>query len=117
GAVHPRIDEAIAALERLYQEAGRHADRVTLAERQLDAGRGAPAELRARIARIARHDLGDHDRAFDELEEALRLEPTHAGAIAELEAVLAEEGEGTEAKERRARAATLLEPVYLKRAD
>ncbi len=114
---HPRIDDATAALEKLYQGSGRHTDRITLAERQLEAGRGKPADVRTQIARIAHQDLHDHERAFDELEEALKADPTHPGAIAEVERYLGEEGAGVEAKGRRARAAGMLEHVYLQRAD
>lgn len=110
-------DRAITALEALYKEAGRHADRIGLAERQLEAGRGDGADLHTRIARIAHADQGDHDRAFDELEEALRIDATFAPAIEEVESYLQEKGDGNEVKDRRARAAAMLEPVYLRRAD
>jgi tetratricopeptide (TPR) repeat protein len=53
------------------------------------------------------------NRAFDELEEALEIERQHEGAIGELERLLTEAPEA----EHRARAATILEPVYLIRAD
>ncbi len=104
---------AVEALERLYQEEARWADLVALYERQIDAGQPQPADLRVKIASVAARRIGDVPRAFEELERALEVERQHTGAIAELEALLAE---GAEA-EHRARAARMLEPVYLLRAD
>lgn len=104
---------AIAALRTLYAEQERWADSIALYQRELDARLGNPAELRVEMARVLAGRLGDVPRALDELEEALALDRHYEPAIAELERVL---GEGTDA-EQRARAATLLEPVYLARAD
>jgi golgin subfamily B member 1 len=122
--------EATRALEKLYAHGERHTELVALYERQLGEGAPpaadgsvvAPADLRVRIARVARRELGDWPRAFDELAEALAAEPAHAGAVAELEEILGQdgglEGDGAEeTAERRARAGEMLEPVYLRRAD
>ena len=104
---------AITALEKLYREAGRYADLIELYERELDGGVGKAADLRARIARIAREHTGDLTRAFDELGEALSVDPAHEGAVTELEGLL----EGSSDPEHKARAGEMLEPVYLRRAD
>ncbi|HVY44578.1 MAG TPA: tetratricopeptide repeat protein, partial [Minicystis sp.] len=105
--------KAIAALEELYREAGRWPDLIALHERQLDGGLGAAADLRVAVATIAREHTGDVDRAFDELGEALASDPSHAGAVRELERLL----ETSEDPDHRARAGEMLEPVYLRRAD
>ncbi len=106
-------DDAIKALETLYTAVGRHSDLVTLYERQIDAKRGNEGDLRVKIAAVAVRSLNDPERAFEELEQALGKERRHEGAIQELERLLAEASQ----PEHRARAAELLEPVYLARAD
>lgn len=107
-ALEPRAAEA---LEALYLEAGRHGDRVALYERQIDAGLGAPADVRVKIATAAIEHTADVPRAFDELEAALAADPGHAGAVALLEKLLA-----SSEPEHAARAGEMLEPVYLRRA-
>jgi tetratricopeptide (TPR) repeat protein len=106
-------DDAIAALETLYTAVGRYSDLVSLYERQIDAKRGNPGDLRVKIATVAVRHLNDPERAFEELEHALGKERRHEGAIQELERLLTEAPQ----PEQRARAAELLEPVYLARAD
>ncbi|HEX4337856.1 MAG TPA: tetratricopeptide repeat protein [Polyangiaceae bacterium] len=105
--------QAVDALESLYGSEERWEDLVGLYERQLDAPRSPAAELRVKIARVAARHLKDAPRAFDELEAALEIDRQHEGAILELERVLATD----EDPEQRARAATLLEPIYLVRSD
>jgi tetratricopeptide (TPR) repeat protein len=104
---------ALDALETLYTAVGRWADLIRLYERQLDGNGAQKPELHVSIARVAARQQGDVERAFDELTQALKLERQHAGAITELERLLLEAPE----PEQRARAAELLEPVYLLRAD
>ncbi|HVR18609.1 MAG TPA: hypothetical protein VMS65_02895, partial [Polyangiaceae bacterium] len=106
-------DEALAALETLYTAVERHSDLVALYERQIDAKPGNSGDLRVKIATVAVRRLNDPERAFEELEQALGKERRHEGAISELERLLAE----AQQPEHRARAAELLEPVYLARAD
>jgi golgin subfamily B member 1 len=109
-----QVDErATSKLELLYRKAERHRDLVALYERMLEASGADPAELRVKIARLARGPLEDMPRAFDELSEALALESAHPGAVAELESVLDSQESSSED---RARAAEMLEPVYLKQA-
>ncbi|HVY26926.1 MAG TPA: tetratricopeptide repeat protein [Polyangiaceae bacterium] len=105
--------EALSALEALYTSESMWVELVGLYERQLDAKLGDPAELHVAIARVAARHQNNVGRAFDELESALSVERQHEGAIAELERLVAEGPDPVE----RARAAALLEPVYLLRAD
>ncbi|HEY3495662.1 MAG TPA: tetratricopeptide repeat protein, partial [Polyangiaceae bacterium] len=106
-------DAVLTALEGLYQGVERWQDLTGLYERQINAGRGNAADLRVKIAQVVSRHLRDQERAFEELEQALGADRGHEGAIAELERLL----EQAEAPEHRARAAELLEPVYLQRAD
>lgn len=105
--------EAITALETLYQKEERYADLIGLYERQLFGKVGVPADLHVKIATIAHKHTGDTSRAFDELGSALSFDPSHAGAVATLEELLAT----SESDEHKARAGEMLEPVYLRRAD
>jgi golgin subfamily B member 1 len=105
--------EALTALEALYTSEGMWVELVGLYERQLDAKLGEPAALHVAIARVASRHQNNVGRAFDELESALGAERQHEGAIAELERLVNDAPDPQE----RARAAALLEPVYLLRAD
>ncbi len=102
---------AIEALENLYAVEERWSELVELYQRQLESS--DTPELHVKIANISGKHQNDAPRAFDELERALELERQHEGAIAELERLMEEAPEA----EWRARAAGLLEPVYLLRAD
>ncbi|MCE7890335.1 MAG: hypothetical protein DYH12_11650 [Sorangiineae bacterium PRO1] len=104
---------AIEALEGLYALEERWQDLVDLHRRQLDAGQGKPADLHVKMARVLAQRMQEVPRAFDELEEALGSEKQHEGAIGELERLMSGGGDA----EHRARAAAILEPVYLLRAD
>lgn len=104
---------AVSALEKLYGDVSQWRELISLYERQLDAKIGSASDLHVSIARVAARHQNDLARAFDELESALSADRQHEGVIAELERILAEARE----PEHRARAAALLEPVYLLRAD
>jgi len=104
---------AVSALETLYAAVSAWGELIALYERQLQAKVGTAADLRVSIAKVAAHHQQDLGRAFDELEIALAADRQHAGVIAELERILADASE----PEHRARAAALLEPVYLLRSD
>ncbi|HEY4160017.1 MAG TPA: hypothetical protein VGM29_18020, partial [Polyangiaceae bacterium] len=104
---------ALGALEKLYTAVAQWGDLISLYERQIDSSIGKPADLHVNIARVAAREQNDLGRAFDELDAALAIDPKHAGVIAELERILADVQE----PEHRARAAALLEPVYLSRSD
>ena len=105
--------EALTALEALYTAESMWGELVALHERQLDAKLGDRAALHVAIARVASRFQLDIGRAFDELEAALSADRQHEGAIAELERLVTEAPDPIE----RARAAALLEPVYLLRSD
>ncbi|MEN9580662.1 MAG: hypothetical protein RJA70_3671, partial [Pseudomonadota bacterium] len=85
---------------------------IELFQRQLSSSADA-ASLHVKIARVAAENLNDSFRAFDELEAALRADVQHAGAILELEKLMVAPGDA----EQHGRAAMLLEPIYLARAD
>ncbi|HKO52522.1 MAG TPA: tetratricopeptide repeat protein [Polyangiaceae bacterium] len=104
---------AVSALETLYGAVSSWPELIALYERQLHGKIGNAADLRVAIAKVAAHQQRDLGRAFDELETALSADRQHAGVISELERILAEAQE----PEHRARAAALLEPVYLSRSD
>jgi tetratricopeptide (TPR) repeat protein len=104
-------EEAAAALEPLYDDASRLSDLAALYERQIEAGAGRNADLRVKAARVALR-MDDVARAFDELAAALDADPSHAGAVTILEDLLR-----GEALELRARAAEILEQVYLRRGE
>ena len=104
---------AIEALEALYTQEERHSDLVELYQRQIDGDVGNPVLLRVMMARVFATRLADVPRALDELEAALESDRHNETAIAELEKLLAEGSD----PEVRARAASLLEPIYLARAD
>ncbi|HYJ10221.1 MAG TPA: hypothetical protein VEX18_14460, partial [Polyangiaceae bacterium] len=105
--------EALTALEALYTAESMWVELVSLYERQLDHKLGDPADLHVAIARVASRHQNNVGRAFDELESALTAQKQHEGAIAELERLVSDAPDPVE----RARAAALLEPVYLLRAD
>ncbi len=105
--------DAIEALEGLYTSEASWPELIALHQRQLDAGVGDPALLHVKIAQVAAKRMQDLHRAFDEFEAALEIEKQHEPAIKGLEELLSESKE----VEFRARAASLLEPVYLIRAD
>ncbi|HEY3235290.1 MAG TPA: tetratricopeptide repeat protein, partial [Polyangiaceae bacterium] len=104
---------AIQALEALYREVERWDSLIQLYERQLDAGLGNSPDLHVKIAKVAGQNQGDMLRAFADLEQALEIDRQYAGAVAELERMQ----ESAPEAEQRARAAQLLEPVYLVRSD
>jgi tetratricopeptide (TPR) repeat protein len=104
---------AVAALERLYAQAERWEDLVGLDERQI-AAPGVSAERKAllhhALGTVLERRLHEIDRAFDQYAAALAIDPKHAATVASLEALMA-------AREHGARAAEMLEPVYLARLD
>jgi tetratricopeptide (TPR) repeat protein len=105
--------QAIAALERLYAQAERWEDLVALFERQIVAPGASPerkAALHHALATVLEQRMRDYDRAFDEYAAALAIDPKHPHTVASLEALMSQRDHG-------ARAAEMLEPVYLARLD
>jgi tetratricopeptide (TPR) repeat protein len=107
------VPDALSELERLYQNKERWRDLIALYERQLDQTGASAPDLHVRIAVVARERMDDIDRAFEEIDAALRSDGQHGGAIGELEALL-RHGKNPQY---RARAAEMLEPVYQKRGN
>jgi len=105
--------DAVAALERLYAQADRWDDLVSLFERQI----GAPgvsnerkAALHHALGTVLERRTGEIERAFDEFAAALEIDPRHPQTVASLEELMGQ-------REHAARAAEMLEPVYLARLD
>lgn len=107
----PGDAEAVAALDALYVELRRWDDLVNLLERRLerDLSRDQDIELRFRLAEIQRIELANRERALEYLGQVLEREPDHAPSIQILQDLL-------EDPEARMTAATLLEPVYIRRS-
>lgn len=99
--------EALAALDRLYQQEGRWAALAELLERRIALGPETEelAALSFRLGRVQEQHLDDRERAVELYRETLILMPEHEGAQEALEGLLADpEVGGT--------AAAILEPVY-----
>jgi golgin subfamily B member 1 len=105
--------EAVSALERLYAQAERWDDLVSLMRRQIEAP-DVPAErkgaLHHALGDVLEGRLHDVDGAFDEYAAALAIDPLHPQTVASLESLMAR-------RDHAARAAGMLEPVYLARLD
>jgi golgin subfamily B member 1 len=106
-------DRALAALERLYSDTKRFDDLIALYERQIGVDGVEPARkaaLHHALGVVLEKELKDVDRAFDQYDAALRIDPQHEGTIASLEGLMQDPEEA-------ARAAERLESVYLARLD
>ena len=81
--------DALAALSRLFESAGRHAElHDTLqAEVDLTSDPKTRAALRFRMAELLRGPLNEPERAIAAYEAALEDDPAHAGCLAALEAI------------------------------
>jgi tetratricopeptide (TPR) repeat protein len=105
--------KAIEALERLYAQAERWSDLIALYERQI-AAPGTSNERRAALhhalATVLEKRTGEVDRAFEEYAAALAIDPKHPQTVASVEVLMGQ-------REHAARAAEMLEPVYLARLD
>lgn len=108
--------DALAALERLYSATERWDDLVALYERQIAAPDVAPArkaELHHLHGSVLEKRLKEIDRAFDEYAAALAIDAQHPATVASLEALMQERSSHAVT----ARAAEMLEAVYLTRLD
>ncbi|HEY2517610.1 MAG TPA: tetratricopeptide repeat protein [Polyangiaceae bacterium] len=105
-------DVAILALERLYTDSARWDDLVALHEREIGAAvsPARKADLHFLLGRVQERRLGNYDEAFGQYEAALRVDGTHAATAEALETLMAERAHA-------ARAAEMLEGVYLARLD
>ncbi len=104
---------AITALERLYARSERWEDLVGLYERQIaapSASNERKAALHHALGSTLEQRVNEVERAFDEYAAALAIDPKHPQTVASLEALMGHREHG-------ARAAEMLEPVYLARLD
>ncbi len=107
----PGDGQAVEALDALYTELRRWDDLVNLLERRLerDLTHDQDIELRFRLANIQRVELVNRERALEYLGQVLERDPDHAESIKILQDLLDD-------PEARMTAATLLEPVYIRRS-
>lgn len=105
--------KAVLALDRLYLENERYDDLIAMIQRRIDEGDGNIPDLRVKLAAVCAERQGDVERGLDELEQALGDDSQHEGAVQLLERL-----KGTvEDLVLKGRLASLLEPVYMVRAD
>ena len=105
--LRPGDADAVAALDRLYTDAGRWPDLTGLLARLLDSGMSErqAVTIRFRLAELEADRLHDNEKALEHLAAVLRGSADHSGAIALLERMLDDVAvQGA--------AADLLEPVY-----
>ncbi|MEI7893010.1 MAG: hypothetical protein WCI05_07960, partial [Myxococcales bacterium] len=105
--------EAITALERLYTVTERWDDLMALFERQIGLDGTEPtrkAELLHALGTVLEKRLHEVDRAFEQYAAALAIDPQHGPTVASLEELM-------EDRLHSARAAEMLEAVYLARLD
>src|SRR5262249_47330119 len=104
--------QALHALGRLYEAAGRWADLREVLIRELTLCEDQPARLALmhRLATLAEDKLGRLEVAVERWQDILALEPADGKAIAGMERALADEG-------RKLKAAEVLEPIYHARGD
>ncbi len=105
--------DAISALETLYEKRERFDDLGSMIQRRIDERDGDVATLRVQLASVAAEKQGEIDRGLDELEQALQEDTQHDGAVRLLEKLRGQIEDPTQ----RGRLASLLEPVYMVRAD
>jgi tetratricopeptide (TPR) repeat protein len=111
--IAPTERDAALALDRLYTRAERWGDLARLLDDLLRRGALAERDLvgiRFRLAEIEQDRRGDREAALDQLRLVLGEDPDHPGAIEMLEGMLTDTAV-------QGQAAELLEPVYAARAD
>ncbi|WP_394820879.1 tetratricopeptide repeat protein [Pendulispora albinea] len=105
-------DTAFLALERLYTATERWDDLISLYEGRI--AKGPPGEVKAglhhKLGEVYETRLGEHHRAFDQYEAALSFDSRHPATVASLEGLMGDRAHA-------ARAAEMLEHVYLARHD
>jgi tetratricopeptide (TPR) repeat protein len=109
----PEDDQALEMLARLYEQQGRHRDRLEIVERRLVLRKPKDAEravLLKQIAKLLEGPLGDPAGALERWREVLERAPGDAEALGAIERFVAPETEGS----LRLAAAQTLEPVYEK---
>lgn len=104
---------AVMALDQLYRTQERWDALILLLQRQLDRTNADRPRLLVAIAEVYASYIGDLARSLDEIEQALEIERFYAPAVELVERLLST----TNDPEQKARAAALVEPVYLARGD
>lgn len=115
----PANRRAVAALERIFRNAGRWSDLADLlAGRLADAEGAERAALTFQLARVLEEHLDRPDEALERYAQALAIDPDHDDTLAAIERLL-ETRDGDDEGDRalRARACDILEPVYERRGD
>lgn len=124
-ALEPQNDLAVRALDKLYASESRFRDLATLLRKRLEAATGHDAVvLKLRLAALYLDRLDEPSAALAELEELLEGEPRNNDARELTERILNAPGsaaapasDDSAASPLRARAAEVLERVYLARDD
>jgi tetratricopeptide (TPR) repeat protein len=107
----PEDTSALETLSRLYEQQGRHQDRLEILERRLALAKGAArAELLRQVAALHEGPLGDPANALERWREVLGTEPADAQALEALERFLQPAVDAG----LRLQAAQALEPIYEK---
>jgi len=102
--------EAYEGLERLYAKAERWGDLAALYERKLERKAGNEVTTQHALGNVRLAHLGDTEGALDSFRAALAADSAHAPTIATL-AEMMREGDW------QAKAAEILEPVFLSKLD
>src|SRR5207253_9840063 len=86
----PEDDPALDALTELYLETKKNDDLAELYERRAETNSdpNRAAGFRLLLAKLLGGELGNRDRAFEQLETIVIAMPSHAGAATELEGML-----------------------------
>ncbi len=105
--INPDDPRALDTLSRLYYDTERFEDLYELVLKRAEVASDARQAItfRMALAKLCRHELRDPSRAVDQLEEIVRLDPTHAEAIAELESLRQD-------RSQRQRVVEILTPLY-----
>ncbi len=117
---NPEDDQALETLARLYEQQGRHRDRLEIVERRLALRKPKDAErilLLKQIAKLLEGPLGDAPGALERWREVLERAPADAEALAALERFLAPgDRRGTAPRRRAGARADLRKGRSLRRA-
>lgn len=105
-------EEALEALDRLYEKVGAHAELAAILERRIERTVDArqTAELEYRLGDLREERFGELVGAMQSYRSALEREPTHPGALAAMERLL-------DRAETCSAAIEVLEPLYRGRRE
>jgi tetratricopeptide (TPR) repeat protein len=103
---------AIQALDRLYGQAGRWYDLLSILEREVELSQSTAETVafKYRIGQLWETELKDLTRAIDSYREALQIDPLHEPTVAALDRLVHTDGEPV-------LAAQVLEPIYQQAAE